>query len=639
MRKAAVLGNGSLAVGLNEDGLVSDFYYPYVGQNNLTDSRRRPHYIGIWVDGQFSWLHSSVWKKQVNSSAEALEANCVYQNPELEIQIKTRDFVDPKYDIFRRELSVENNSGQDKKIRVFFYQNFFLSQYGRTDTAMYVPDEHYIYDYKGHICLLIAAEVQDGKAFDQWAVGNTGIEGKEGTFRDAEDGELSGSLVEHSSVDSAIRCSFKTEANSKTVLRYWVAAGDSQYDVERLHAVARTAWKHRDRAHRQHWDDWLQISKVHLQGLSEKYQKIVQSSLLTIKAHCDQHGGVVASLDSSIFNYGRDYYSYVWPRDGAYVMQSLLMLGHHKETLAFLEFCSRVLKSGGYLQHKYQSDGALASTWHPLDHHGGKRLAIQEDETAIVLQLAIEYYQQTENAEFMDRHYQDFLKPMAEFMISYRHPLNHLPYPSYDLWEQKLEVNTYTVALVIKALKDFLPIIEFMEGPNSTLAKKLVLAVQEMTNGLDLLVTPEGYYAKGLKTDGQLDTVVDISTLYGLAVADVGDNQAFHRTLEVVEERLFAENGGVIRYEQDGYFAINGRPNPWFVASLWLAQVYQLSAIGTTHRKSEFMLAYVVDYLLASTTAMLPEQITPDQSKQKIGVTPLIWSHAELIKTILTQNQ
>lgn len=635
MRKSAVLSNGSLAVGLNEDGLVSDFYYPYVGQQNLTNSRRRPHYIGVWVDGTFSWLHEDTsWEKTIINSSEALESNCVFTHPSLGIELHTTDFVDPKHDIFRREIKVVNNEAFDKDVRLFFYQNFRLSQDGRTDTALYVPDDHYIYDYKGRVCLLIAAEVSESEPFDQWAVGNTDIEGKEGTFRDAEDGELSNALVEHSSVDSTIRCSVLVNANSSKIVKYWVCAGDTQYDVERLHAIARTAWQSRENAHRQHWRDWLASSDDRLQNIQENESRYVRKSALVIKSHIDSHGGVVASLDSSIFNYGRDYYSYVWPRDGVYVMRPLLNLGHQKEVLAFLEFCSRVIKPGGYLQHKYQPDGSVGSTWHPLSHHGGKRLAIQEDETASVLQLSVDYYKATQKALFIDTHYKSFLKPMADFLMSYRHPVSSLPYPSYDLWEEKLETTTYTTAMVIKALKDFLSIAENIEDSSSNLPARIVDVIAELEVNFVKLKTKEGFYAKGITVDGGLDETVDISSLYGALLADINDKKAILLTYEKIKEVLIAENGGVIRYEQDNYFTKHGTPNPWFVCTLWLAQCAASNTINDRQFAQE-LLDYTIDYCHRTSTEMLPEQISPDSKQTKIGVTPLIWSHAELIQTIM----
>lgn len=636
MRKAAVLSNGSLAVGINELGLVSDFYYPYVGQQNLTNSRRRPHYIGIWVDGVFSWLHEhNDWDIRVDTSSKKLESQCLFESKSLEIRITTIDFVDYKYNILRRELTVENLSERERDIRVFFYQTFKLSQDGRTDTALYVPDDHYIYDYKGRVCLLVSAEVADEKPFDQWAIGNTDIEGKEGTFRDAEDGELSGALVEHSSVDSTLRCSFSLSAKKQKAVRYWVCVSDSQYEVERLHAICRTAWNSRSEANDQHWQMWMQKSEDKLVDLDDEKRGLVQCSLLTIKAHSDVHGGVVASLDSSIFNYGRDYYSYVWPRDGVYVMRPLLYLGHHKEVLQFLEFCARTMKPGGYMQHKYQPDGSVGSTWHPLDHHGGKRLAIQEDETASVLQLAVEYYNETQKEEFLNRHFESMMTRMASFLVTYRHPVTKLPYPSYDLWEEKLEVTTYTTAMVIKALRSYLELArKFAGNTDDAFLSEVSTAIEELTLAMSKLVTQDGYFAKGIKVNGELDTTVDASTLYGVISANLPYLSQIKKTYEAVEQRLVAENGGIIRYEHDNYFTKNGAPNPWFVTTLWLAQSSATVSLNNIERSHE-LLSYCVDYISSHSSKMLPEQVTPDESMQKIGVTPLIWSHAELIQTIM----
>ena len=43
-------------------------------------------------------------------------------------------------------------------IRLFMHQVFQISRAGRADTALYVPDDHYILDYKGRYSLLIAGK-------------------------------------------------------------------------------------------------------------------------------------------------------------------------------------------------------------------------------------------------------------------------------------------------------------------------------------------------------------------------------------------------------------------------------------------------------------------------------------------------
>ena len=59
-------------VGLDENGLVHDFYYPYVGLENLTTARSMQHKIGVWVGGQFSWTDDGSWQVFVDFEADAL---------------------------------------------------------------------------------------------------------------------------------------------------------------------------------------------------------------------------------------------------------------------------------------------------------------------------------------------------------------------------------------------------------------------------------------------------------------------------------------------------------------------------------------------------------------------------------------
>jgi GH15 family glucan-1,4-alpha-glucosidase len=156
-------------------------------------------------------------------------------------------------------------------------------------------------------------------------------------------------------------------------------------------------------------------------------QTAVKHSLMVIKAHTDRRGGVIASCDSSIYNYNRDYYSYVWPRDGAYAMWPLIRLGYTEEPKKFFEFCRDIMSPDGYMMHKYQPDKAIGSTWHPLVHgrHTDSLLAIQEDETAIILFMtsSSEYYEESEDKEFVSNLYTNstMIQPMAlNFMADFR---------------------------------------------------------------------------------------------------------------------------------------------------------------------------------------------------------------------------
>src|SRR5262249_24607631 len=155
----------------------------------------------------------------------------------------------------------------------------------------------------------------DGTGMDQFSVGSYGIEGKEGTWRDAEDGELSCNPVEHGGVDSAIRCSISLSASSSQVVDYWVVAADAQYNAEKIHEqLLQSGLSFRLEQMKVFWREWLAPAQEHLKSMPQTQAVAIRKSLLVIKAHTDHRGGIIASCDSSIYNYGRDYYSYVWPR-------------------------------------------------------------------------------------------------------------------------------------------------------------------------------------------------------------------------------------------------------------------------------------------------------------------------------------
>jgi GH15 family glucan-1,4-alpha-glucosidase len=635
MGRPVVLSNGQLFVGLDENGLVHDFYYPYVGLENLTNARSSQHKIGVWVDGSFSWTNDGSWEIAMNFEDSALISDIKLHSVTLSLTIQLQDYVDPEYNALIRHITLTNDTATQRDIRLFMHQVFQISRLGRGDTAMYVPDDHYLLDYKGRYCLLIAGKFDDGTDFDQYAVGNYAIEGKAGTFKDAEDGELSDNPVEHGGVDSVIRLQKQLRGSESATLDYWIIAASSQIDGQKIHQ----ALKHQDlaerlRATRRYWQAWLAEGG---RDVSSSHVRSLQHSLLVIKAHCDERGSVLASGDSSIFNYGRDYYCYCWPRDAAYALWPLIRLGHFTEARRFFEFARDTMHKDGYLMHKYQPDRAIGSTWHPLVHGRRKELAIQEDETAGVVFMIGEYYEASQDMTLIQNLYHGFIVPCANFMCRFIDEQTGLPHASYDLWEEKFLTSTYTVCTVIAALKTAAKLAAAVEAPDDAVRWERMAA--SITDNLDKLYHADGYFVKGflLQPDGSLvyDNTLDISSLYGpymyagLAIND----QRLASTAAHVERRILNTSpiGGVLRYEHDNYFLTRQEyiGNPWAVSTLWLAQYY--SGTGQSHKARE-LLQWTFDRELPS--GVLSEQYDP-QDGTPLSVIPLVWSHAEMINTLL----
>jgi GH15 family glucan-1,4-alpha-glucosidase len=105
------------------------------------------------------------------------------------------------------------------------------------------------------------------------------------------------------------------------------------------------------------------------------------------------------------------------------------------------------------------------------------------------------------------------------------------------------------------------------------------------------------------------------------------------QTAKAIEKILLDQSpsGGSPRYEHDRYFECDTKylGNPWFVTTLWMAQYYIRK--GKLDKAKGY-----VDWTLerALPSGMLSEQINPKTSAP-LSVTPLVWSHAELLNTIL----
>ena len=666
MGRPVVLSNGQLFVGLDENGLVHDFYYPYVGLDNLTNARSAQHKIGVWVDGQFRWTNDGSWDIQVLYDQGTLTSRVRMKSEDLGVRLECHDFIDDGSNAFIRSIEVWNDRDGDQNstrdIRVFMHQVFQISRNGRADTAMYVPDDDYILDYKGNCCLLIAGKIGDtpmatgdnlthdsnapvsngtqnsGTSFDQYAVGSYGIEGKAGTFMDAEDGELTNNAIEHGGVDSVLRFRRQVAPHTSFTLDYWVIAADSQTDAQVIHTKLKYyPMSERSTKVQSYWKQWLAASNGSLQLADEVQRSLAETSLLVIKAHCDKRGAILASGDSSIFNFGRDYYCYCWPRDAAYALGPLIRCGQYTEAKRFFEFARDTMHRDGYLMHKYQPDRSIGSTWHPLVHGRSRELAIQEDETAIVVCVMGEYYKSSRDRDFVASYYDTFIAPCAQFMSTYIDESTGLPHASYDLWEEKFLTNTYTVCTVIAGLETAGRLAAVVGRADD--AVRWQDAADKIRGNLHVLYHPDGYFRKGflLQEDGTLayDDVMDISSLYGIitfAGISASDPQVTS-TLKHVEEKLLNSSpiGGVIRYEGDNYFRAKRQfsGNPWIVCSLWLAQIY-ISI--DRHDEAERLMQWVHDRAMPS--GALSEQFDPEDG-HPISVTPLVWSHAEFVNTVL----
>lgn len=641
MARPIVLSNGELHVGINKFGMVHDFYYPFVGQENHSAAKSLRHKVGVWVDGEFSWWDDGSWNFTFSYPYRALIGRTTARNEALGIILEFEDTIDAAQNAFLRNIHIVNERNTTRDVRLYLHQVFAIDDTAtRNDTVQYLPDSDAIMHYKGHRVFIVGASHNDGRPFDEHSVGLFGIEGREGTYRDAEDGKLSGNNVEHGRVDSVVGLHATIHPHDSTRLHYWIAAGRSTREALQIDAKIREEGVlHRLLLTDAWWREWLQRSEPFEKKLDPRYRKHFLQSLMLIKSHIDKRGAVIASTDTTMLNYARDAYAYCWPRDGSYVVWPLIRLGYRNEPLQFFNFCRRGLHANGYLMHKYQADGALGPSWHPYVHGDITAPPIQEDETALTLFMFGQYYYMHKDEKLLHDFYGSFVEPMADFLAGYIDENTQLPKPSYDLWEEVFLTTTYTTATVYAALLTAAELADIMKDADNavrwrSIANDIAEAARKTLYNKD-----RNYFYKGIlaHSDGHItkNETIDSSAMFGAFMFGLFpiESNEIQASMETLKKTLYVteESPGVPRYENDNYHRVSDDSigNPWFITTLWLSQ-YNLE-IGQLDRGVSY-LEWVQKHML--TTSVLSEQINPFDD-QFLSVAPLAWSQAEYVSTLL----
>lgn len=642
MARPIVLSNGELHIGINKYGLVHDFYFPYVGLENHSAGTDLRHRIGVWVDGAIHWLEADgEWEFTFRYPHSALIGHTVAKNEAIGLILEFDDFVDAHHNAFVRNIHVVNTRDHEREVRVFMHQAFAIGDSrSNTDTVQYLPDSDSILHYRGRRAFVVSGN-NNGQPFDQHSVGLFGIEGREGTYKDAEDGELANGNVEHGRVDSTVRFVVNVGANSSSRFQYWIAAGTSLRKALLVHKQLQDEGAPR-RLERTaaFWHHWLRPAMKISQKIDPKYRENFINSLLIIKSQIDRRGAVIASTDTTMLNYSRDAYGYCWPRDGAFVLWPLIRMGYKDEALQFFRFCKDTLNPGtGYLMHKYRADGALGSSWHPYVHDGILAPPIQEDETALVVFVFAQFYQLHPDPKYLDMFYDQMIAPMGDFMAEYIDQATGLPKPSYDLWEENFLTTTYTTAVAYAAL---VAAADLAEARNdSDRCVKWRAAADDIYQAAHRHLYNEerkSFYKGVIIKQGHLhkDETIDASSIFGVFMfglfASSGDE--LNAAVATLEERFGLNNEnvqGIPRYENDNYYRQedSGLGNPWFITTMWMAQYYNEK--GQT-AKVEKILDWVNGSAMRS--GVLSEQVHPG-SQEFLSVAPLTWSHAEFVSTLL----
>src|SRR6266568_4621378 len=622
------LGNGDYLVTFDSRYQLRDIYFPNVGQENHTVGD--PSRFGVWVDGVFAWTGDDGWDRHITYEHETLVGDTTLVHSKLGLSLRFRDAV-----------------GRERQVR--FFQHFDAHLYGNDtgDSAYYDPRSQAVVHYKGRRYFLISGS-SGGSAYglSSFAIGQKDAPGKEGTWRDAEDGELSRNPVAQGSIDSVGMVAVTVPAGGTATAVFWIAAGQAYDEVRELDKLVRERTPASFLARtKDYWRLWANKDETISDHLPDEINGLYKRSTLVIRTQVDNRGAIIAANDSDVLRFNRDTYSYLWPRDGALVADALDLAGYGEVTRRFFFLCGELITREGYLLHKYNPDGSLGSSWHAWSTSDGRlELPIQEDETGLPIWALWQHYDRDRDIEFIRPLYRKLVRTGADFMSSYREPRTKLPAPSFDLWEERRGIHAFTTAAVwagLAAARDFAAAF----GQHD-LSKRYGTAADEiktaaLANLYDeergrfvrtITVLPDGTITK----DATLDMSIAGIFLFGMLPAD---DERVVATMRALEARLWVKTaiGGFARYENDYYFQqsqdiANVPGNPWFVATLWVAEhhIAVAKTIADLERPRELLEWCATK---ANRSGVLAEQVHP-LTGDPMSVAPLTWSHAAYVGAV-----
>jgi glucoamylase len=630
------IGNGSLLVAFDSQYRLADFYFPRVGMENHATAKFR---FGVFADGALHSTDEAPWQRTLEYLRDTLVTDVQLQNDAVGLRIRCYDTVDPDASIYLRKIVVRNLRSEARDIKLFLHHDFGLYGNRIGDTVMFDPATRAIVQYKARRYVLIDTDA----GVDEYACGRSAAAGGEGTWIDAEDGALSMNAIAQGGVDATIAIPLHLDANGNATAFYWICAGRTDAEVHALDARVRAEGPaHLLARSGSHWYTWVNKPGTDLTDLPDEIIDLYRRSLLVISTQCDRGGAVLAANDSDIVWGHNDHYSYMWMRDGAFVCDALDRAGFPEITRRFLLLAKDVLRDEGYFLHKYNPDGSPAPLWQAWVQDGKARLPIQEDETALVIWLLARHYQRTRDLELLRDLYPRLVVAAADFLVRFRDPETNLPLPSFDLWEERCGVFTFTCASVWAGLTAAAELANlFNEQDRRAVYQKAAADLRDAMKK-HLWLEDEGRFARGLTmTDGELilDSTVDASAF---AVFHFGvfppSSAMVEGTMRAVREKLWVhtDTGGVARYENDAYHRIyeeDGVPgNPWILCTLWLAE--HVIAKATNVEGLQRALDLVRWARARATPAMiLPEQVDPHDG-EPLSVAPLTWSHAQVISIV-----
>jgi GH15 family glucan-1,4-alpha-glucosidase len=606
-RPAAILGNGSLLATVSGRGELERLFWPNVDHGQHLGELR----LGLELEGTVAWLDEEPadWEQAYVDSASVLVTTVRIDGA----TVAVTDLVTPGEPVLARGITCSRGA------RLVVRSVPSLDGDPRNVAGYLDPASGALVFYERRVAL--AVQLVAPSAVATLREGNGGEETDDVVVHRAPvEGSLTGEIGEGEA--AVVLAAFgATPAEAIARLTRPAAVG---FDVL---AAERTAYDREAVA-------LAEPAVETVGGVDALYGR----SLLVLEQLTDrQTGATIAApeFDPDFVHSGG--YGFVWPRDLAYNVLSLLAAGRGDLARAALRWLAREQAPEGLWLQRYWTDGSLAPSWglHQLD------------ETGVVV-FAYEAAWRALGDAALDRELWPSARAAGDFLCGFLDPGSGLPLPSVDLWEQTDGQHSYSAAATYGGLAACAAMAARHEP---VLEARYREAAERMRAAIDAHLWSEEhgrylrsrwvgrsdelgdeppaiferrlrYPTRAVRSVDREDARVD-SSLLGLSWPFGAVDPASPRmraTVAAVERELQLADGGVLRHEDDDYAG----GNAWLISTLWLGLAQRQAGDDAGWKQA-------LEYALARQTSLglLPEQVS--ESGDPAWVVPLGWSHAMLV--------
>ena len=606
-RPAAILGNGSLLATVSGRGEIERLFWPNVDHGQHLGELR----LGLDLDDVISWLDEepAEWEQSYVQSASVLVTNARLDGASVEVT----DLVTPGEPVLARGVS------SSCAARLLVRSVPSLDGDPRNVAGYVDPTSGALVFYERGVALAVLLAAPGAVA----------------TLREGNGGEETDDVVVHRApVEGLLAADIGENEVALVVAAFGATPAEAIARLARPAAVGFDVLASERIAYDREAVALAEAPATTLAGVEALYGR----SLLVLEQLTDRHTGATIAapeFDPDFVHSGG--YGFVWPRDLAYNVLSLLSAGRGDLARPALRWLAREQAPEGLWLQRYWTDGSLAPSWglHQLD------------ETGVVV-FAYEAAWRALGDAALDRELWPSARAAGDFLCDFLDPGSGLPLPSVDLWEQTDGQHSYSAAATYGGLAACASMAARHEP---ALAARYRDAAGRVRAAIDAHLwseehgrylrsrwvgrsdelgdEPPGiferrlrYPTRAVRSVDREDSRVD-SSLLGLSWPFGAVDPASPRmraTVAAVERELQLECGGVLRHEGDDYAG----GNAWLISTLWLglAQRQAGDEAGWTR---------AIEYALARQTplGLLPEQVT--DAGGPAWVVPLGWSHAMLV--------